>query len=483
MTICAKDRGCIFGEIIDGQMYLSDFGKIADQCWKKITDHFQHILLDASVIMPNHVHGVLVVRDIKHNVADVSATQALSLHNTVGATHASPLHNRPGPRPRSLGSIIGSFKSAVTKGINEMRNTPGAPVWQRNYYERIIRNEKELDRIREYIIQNPAEWEEDEYHPDKTGSLRARHASPLRSPAIKGTKTSAFGSPGRVNHDSSAFYASRLYESLPKAEKVKYTEKEIPEKNIDKIFCKSSEDMAELPDNSVHLMVTSPPYNVGKDYDEDLTLEEYRAFLKRVWAEVKRVLVPGGRACINIANLGRRPYIPLNAFIVQDMLELGFLHRGEIIWNKAAGGSPSTAWGSWKSAKNPILRDIHEYIMVFSKGSFSRENLGRKSSISKDQFLEYTKSVWTFGAESAKKVGHPAPFPVELPYRLIQLYTFEGEVVLDPFAGSGQAALAALKTNRHYVGYDIDADYVKLAEKRIQEYSANQFEIDYNVPS
>ena len=241
--------------------------------------------------------------------------------------------------------------------------------------------------------------------------------------------------------------------------------------------------MAELPDNSVHLMVTSPPYNVGKDYDEDLTLEEYRAFLKRVWAEVKRVLVPGGRACINIANLGRRPYIPLNAFIVQDMLELGFLHRGEIIWNKAAGGSPSTAWGSWKSAKNPILRDIHEYIVVFSKGSFSRENLGRKSSISKDQFLEYTKSVWTFGAESAKKVGHPAPFPVELPYRLIQLYTFEGEVVLDPFAGSGQAALAALKANRHYVGYEIDAGYVKLAEKRIQEYSANQFEIDYNVPS
>ncbi|HDH58310.1 MAG TPA: site-specific DNA-methyltransferase, partial [Bacteroidetes bacterium] len=293
----------------------------------------------------------------------------------------------------------------------------------------------------------------------------------------------SFGSPGRVNHDSSAFYASRLYESLPKEEKVKYTESQIAEENIDRIFCKSSVYMAELPDNSVHLMVTSPPYNVGKDYDEDLTLEEYRAFLKRVWAEVKRVLVPGGRACINIANLGRRPYIPLNAFIVQDMLELGFLHRGEIIWNKAAGGSPSTAWGSWKSAKNPILRDIHEYIVVFSKGSFSRENLGRKSSISKDQFLEYTKSVWTFGAESAKKVGHPAPFPVELPYRLIQLYTFEGEVVLDPFAGSGQAALAALKTNRHYVGYEIDAGYVKLAEKRIQEYSANQFEIDYNVPS
>lgn len=284
-----------------------------------------------------------------------------------------------------------------------------------------------------------------------------------------GTSTSSFGSPGRINHDSTAFYASRLYQSLPQEEKVAYTENEIPEQSLNQIFCKSSERMSELPDRSVHLMVTSPPYNVGKDYDEDLTLDEYRSFLKRVWAEVKRVLVPGGRACINIANLGRKPYIPLNAFIVQDLLKLGFLQRGEIIWNKAAGSSPSTAWGSWMSARNPILRDVHEYIMVFSKGTFSRDNSGRKSSITRDQFLEYTKSVWTFPPEPATKVGHPAPFPVELPYRLIQLYTFESEVVLDPFMGSGQTAIAAQKTGRHFVGYETDETYVELAVRRIQE--------------
>jgi site-specific DNA-methyltransferase (adenine-specific) len=293
----------------------------------------------------------------------------------------------------------------------------------------------------------------------------------------KGTKTSAFGSPGRINHDSTPFYTSRLYEGLPKEEPVKYVENSVPPEFIDKIFCKSSEKMEELPDNSIHLMVTSPPYNVGKEYDENLTLNEYRAFLKKVWSEVKRVLVPGGRACINIANLGRKPYIPLHAFIVEDMIELGFLMRGEIIWNKASSSSPSTAWGSWLSAKNPILRDIHEYILVFSKGTFSRENLGRKSTISKEEFLEFTKSVWTFPAESATKVGHPAPFPVELPYRLIQLYTFEGEVVLDPFMGSGQTAIAAIKTRRHYVGYDINEEYVKLAEKRIKEFS-----LTYNAP-
>jgi len=236
--------------------------------------------------------------------------------------------------------------------------------------------------------------------------------------------------------------------------------------------------MEELPDNSVHLMVTSPPYNVGKDYDEDFTLAQFLEFLKRVWKEVHRVLLPGGRVCINIANLGRKPYIPLHAFIVQDMLDLGFLMRGEIIWNKASSSSPSTAWGSWRSSANPILRDIHEYILVFSKGTFSRKNINqRKNTISREEFLEFTKSVWTFPAESARKIGHPAPFPVELPYRLIQLYTYEGEVVPDPFVGSGQAAIAAIKTKRHYEGYDIDEEYVKLAERRIRGFS-----IEFNSP-
>jgi site-specific DNA-methyltransferase (adenine-specific) len=287
----------------------------------------------------------------------------------------------------------------------------------------------------------------------------------------RGTQTSPFGSPGRINHDSTSFYASKLYEGLPMEKSTEYIEVPIPSQFLDKIFCKTSENMEELPDNSVHLMATSPPYNEGKEYDDNLTLQEYRQFLKQVWREVYRTLVPGGRACINIANLGRKPYIPLHAFIVEDMLELGFLMRGEIIWDKATSSSPSTAWGSWLSAANPTLRDIHEYILVFSKGMFRRKNASRRgSTISRQEFLEFTKSVWTFPAEPAQAIGHPAPFPVELPYRLIQLYTFEGEVVLDPFIGSGQAAIAAIKTNRHYMGYDISEEYVKLAERRIKEF-------------
>ena len=288
----------------------------------------------------------------------------------------------------------------------------------------------------------------------------------------KNTTTSSFGSPGREGHDSSAFYGTRLYADRlsvqDKDDANAYVENPLPD--VDVIYQASCEEMKELPDCSVHLMVTSPPYNVGKEYDNNLTLDEYLAFLMRVWKETYRVLVPGGRACINIANVGRKPYIPLHASIMRDMIDLGFLMRGEIIWDKAASASTSTAWGSWQSATNPTLRDTHEYILVFSKGSYRRAKLdGRASTISKEEFLEFTKSVWGFPSELARKVGHPAPFPIELPYRLIQLYTFSNEIVLDPFMGSGQTALAARKAGRHFVGYEISEKYVALARERIEK--------------
>lgn len=297
---------------------------------------------------------------------------------------------------------------------------------------------------------------------------------PYKYARREGTKTSSFGTSGRINHDSSKFYNSRLYVGMMVDKDIEYKENPVGKSVIDRIYCKSSEIMNELPDYSVHLMITSPPYNVSKEYDKDLTLDEYRQLLKRVFAETYKKLVTGGRACINIANLGRKPYIPLHSYIIKDMQDIGFLMRGEIIWNKASSASPSTAWGSWLSAANPTLRDIHEYILVFCKESFSRKRpVGRKSTISKEEFLELTKSIWTFSAESARKIGHPAPFPIELPHRLIQLYTFKDEIVLDPFVGSGSACIAALKAKRHYVGYDINNNYVKLAETRIKQYIEN----------
>lgn len=283
-----------------------------------------------------------------------------------------------------------------------------------------------------------------------------------------GTKTSKFGTNGRYNHDSSEFYNKKIYSEGGNSKKVKSEENEIRPEHKNKIFCKSSEKMSELPDNSVHLMVTSPPYNVGKEYDEDLSLNEYYNLLKSVFKETHRVLVPGGRVAINIANIGRKPYIPLHSGIIQIMSELGFLMRGEVIWDKGSSSGGSCAWGSWQSASNPTLRDGHEYILIFSKNDFQRKkHPSKKDTISRDEFLELTKSIWKFNTESAKKVKHPAPFPVELPKRLIQLYTFEGDVVLDPFMGSGSTAIAAINSNRHFIGYDTCQEYVNIANKRI----------------
>jgi site-specific DNA-methyltransferase (adenine-specific) len=288
----------------------------------------------------------------------------------------------------------------------------------------------------------------------------------------EGTKTSSFGTSGRISHDSSKFYDSKLYKELNNSVEASNEVNHFPNKYLNKIILGSCESMKKIPDNSLHLMITSPPYNVSKEYDDDLSLKDYLKLLKNAFSETFRALVNGGRACVNVANLGRKPYIPLSDYISQMMCEIGFNMRGEIIWNKAASASPSTAWGSWQSAVNPILRDIHEYILVFSKGSYKRErtkeeSLTKKDTVTKEEFMEWTKSVWTMKAESAKKIGHPAPFPEELPRRLIKLYSFTDDIVLDPFMGSGTTAVSSLKEGRNFVGYEINEDYIELANKRI----------------
>ncbi|MCC6253482.1 MAG: site-specific DNA-methyltransferase [Ignavibacteriaceae bacterium] len=288
----------------------------------------------------------------------------------------------------------------------------------------------------------------------------------------EGTKTSSFGTNGRINHDSTRFYDSKLYKELKSENKLTDFENEFPVELVNTIIAGSCENMSIIPSNSIHLMITSPPYNVSKDYDEDLSLEEYLSLLKTAFTETYRVLVNGGRACINVANLGRKPYIPLSDYISKIMIEIGYNMRGEIIWNKAASASPSTAWGSWQSASNPTLRDIHEYILIFSKGDYKRirkkEEMHNKiNTITKEQFMEWTKSIWTMNAESARRIGHPAPFPEELPFRLIQLFSFKNDIILDPFMGSGTTAIASLKSERKYIGFDTDNEYIKLAEKRI----------------
>ena len=222
-----------------------------------------------------------------------------------------------------------------------------------------------------------------------------------------------------------------------------------------------------LPDNSAHLMVTSPPYGVGLEYEEGVSAEDHRELLRFAWRLAFDLLAPGGRACVNVAATGRKPYEPLHADVIQDMLALGFEMRGEIIWNKGVGKS-STAWGSWRSASDPSLRDEHEYILVFSKLPHKRPGAG-ESTISKEEFIEFTRSIWTMATESAKRIGHPAPFPVELPKRCIKLFSYKDDLVFDPFMGSGTTAVAAVETGRRYWGCEADPQYARLARKRVKD--------------
>lgn len=274
--------------------------------------------------------------------------------------------------------------------------------------------------------------------------------------------------------------------------------------DLDLIYNSDCRAMEEVDDNSIQLIVTSPPYNVGKKYnyyEDRAPLDNYLAFLNLAWLEARRVLVPGGRLAINIANTGRNPYIPLHAFIIQQCIELGFIMRGEILWDKSATAGVSTAWGSFARASNPTLRDTHEYIMVFSKETMRLEKpytRGEASGIENMEFVDWTRSIWhkngtakraiketarsiwRFGTQSkkiqqkTKSVSHPAPFPLDLPLRLILLYTNIDDIVLDPFMGSGSTAIAARLTQRHYIGYEVSAEYVELANERIQLYTSPQ---------
>lgn len=296
------------------------------------------------------------------------------------------------------------------------------------------------------------------------------------------TKTSSFGTSSREGHDASEFYNRSLYGRDLFSVFAQLNEviaggkpREVPDRPreewVNRIYCHTSEDMHHLPDASVGLAFTSPPYNAGKDFDEDLGLLEYLTVIANVGREVYRVLTPGGRYVVNLANLGRKPYIPLHAYFYGIHTALGFLPVGEIIWQKGKGMNANCAWGSWLSARSPRLRDLHEYLLVFAKEDFRRPERG-ESDISKEEFMNATLSVWNIPPESARKVGHPAPFPVALADRVIRLFSYKDDVILDPFCGSGTTCLAAAFTGRPYVGYDISPEYCELAERRIKAETA-----------
>ncbi len=316
-----------------------------------------------------------------------------------------------------------------------------------------------------------------------------RLVKPSVTPSARRTATSRFGASRREGHDASAFYARFTPPVLCDDDTVARgpeLDGELTERLGDGCLCGDARQMSAVPDACVALVVTSPPYFVGKSYEDALVADsdsriptsyfDYLDMLRDVFAECVRVLEPGGRMAVNVANLGRKPYRSLSGDVAKIFEELGLLLRGEIVWQKSKGSSGSCAWGSFRSPSNPTLRDTTERIVIASKGRFDRarpaaqreaEGLPFRSSLSTDEFMEATLDVWDMGPESAQRVRHPAPFPLELPRRLIDLYTYEDDLVLDPFMGSGTTLVASVLCGRRGVGYDLDPDYVALARSRV----------------
>lgn len=308
------------------------------------------------------------------------------------------------------------------------------------------------------------------------------NVEPVRPPRRRPTATSAFGVGRREAHDASTFYARFTPPRVSDDSRI------TPSVARDEIWvgdARHPDRDGRIADGSVALVVTSPPYFAGKEYEAVLGVghvpadyADYLGMLHDVFRRCFEKLEPGGRIAVNVANLGRKPYRSLSRDVIDILERLGFLLRGEIIWQKGHAAGGSCAWGTYQRPANPVLRDITERVVVASKGRFDRAigasdrrtaGLPAEATVTKDEFVDATLDLWDIPAESASRVGHPAPFPVELPRRLIELYTYRGDLVFDPFMGSGSTAVAALRTGRHYVGFDTDEGYVDRARERIDE--------------
>ena len=231
-------------------------------------------------------------------------------------------------------------------------------------------------------------------------------------------------------------------------------------------------NMDLIPNETIHLICTSIPYyNARPEYAEWETYTDYLEDMQKVWMECHRVMADGARIAINVPlGYSRTEYIPIGVDITKQ-LQNTFTLRGHIIWNKSNIGS--TAWGSWLSANNPTIRDSHEIIVLAHKGNPSRLSTrnDKVNTINAQTFMDTTNSVWNILPES--KSWHPAPWPNEIPRRLIELLTFENDIVLDPFAGSGTVGEVASSLNRRFVLFDINEKYIKAIQNDVTNWSVN----------
>lgn len=247
---------------------------------------------------------------------------------------------------------------------------------------------------------------------------------------------------------------------------------EVPTEFINKIIVGDSEEvLKKLPDNCIDLIFTSPPYNFGLDYEthkDGINWNEYFDKLFRIFRECIRVLKYGGRIIVNVQPLFS-DYIPIHHIISNFFMENKLIWKGEILWEKHNYNCKYTAWGSWKSPSNPYLKYTWEFLEVFSKGTLKHYGKKENADITADEFKKWVYAKWDIAPEyNMKKYGHPAMFPEELAERVIKLFSFRGDTVLDPFNGVGTTCVVAKKLRRKYIGIDISEEYCKKAEERLR---------------
>lgn len=246
-------------------------------------------------------------------------------------------------------------------------------------------------------------------------------------------------------------------------------------KFINKIICGDAESVLfKIPENSVDLIITSPPYNFGNRYENDSSEDtknwnDYFSKLLSVWQQCYRVLKPGGRIAVNVQPLFS-DYVPTHHIISQQLMKLGLLWKAEVLWEKNNYNAKYTAWGSWKSPSMPYLKYTWEFIEIFAKQTHKKTGEKENIDITDEEFKEWVYAKWKMSPEmKMKEFGHPAMFPEELPKRIIKLFSYKGDIVLDPFNGVGTTTLVASNLKRRFIGIDISQEYCKTALKRIKD--------------
>lgn len=435
----------------DIHVYIDDVFRISVEC-KSYTEvaMYKRVLVDASLL--------------KQAIPTINEFFIVQLENFLGGDYGKEIKPKGSESVITLNRIFPEVKMTIITLLDDDRDI-NKPLHKPEYFKplRDERLEYAIEQFRKALLVTQAgkKWL-------------------IKEP------TSEYTVPSKVYPDAKLLRRERKVVDRDQKERIRGGTKdlttiktEITEADfsgiVNKIICGDSEAiLREFPDNFVDIIVTSPPYNFGLAYKNDknrdtLYWQDYFDKLNRIWEECCRILKPGGRFCVNIQPLFS-DYMPTHHIISNQLLDLGLLWKAEILWEKHNYNCKYTAWGSWSSPSMPYMKYTWEFVEIFCKESHKKEGDSDKIDISGEEFKKWVYAKWDIAPEgNMKKYNHPAMFPEGLVMRLLKLFSYQDDIVLDPFNGVGTTTLVAYKLNRRYIGIDISEEYCKTAEERLKD--------------